>query len=97
MQVASRACWRTTFFSVRFEALFRMPNSRALRHVVKEQQTAVESFLAHFTLTEEEADSLLSRDILIDKKFFRAMIKAERIMAESQVLMSGEDGSTKAG
>lgn len=58
---------------------------------------AVESFLAHFTLTEEEAEALQSRDMQIDKRFFRTMQKAEQIIADSRVLMSGEDGPTKAG
>lgn len=58
---------------------------------------AVNSFLAHFTLTEEEAESLQSRDTQINGKFFRTMRKAEQIIADSRVLMSGEDGPTKAG
>ena len=58
---------------------------------------AVGSFVAHFTLTEEEAETLRSRDAQINKKFFEIMRKAERIVADSRVLMSGEDGPTKAG
>lgn len=58
---------------------------------------AVESFLAHFTLTAEEAEALQSRDMQIDKRFFRTMQKAEQIIADSRVLMCGEDGPTKAG
>lgn len=58
---------------------------------------AIDTFLAHFTLTEEESELLQSRDIQIDGKFFRAMKKAERIIADSSVLMSGQDGPTKAG
>lgn len=38
-----------------------------------------------------------SRDIQIDAQFFRTMQKAEKIIADSRVLMSGEDGATKAG
>ena len=58
---------------------------------------AVGSFVTHFTLTEEEAEALRSRDTQINKEFFEIMRKAERIIADSRVLMSGEDGPTKAG
>ncbi|KAL5511670.1 COG6 [Sanghuangporus vaninii] len=77
--------------------LERAGGLRATRHAVNEQQTAVDAFLSHFTLTEEESDLLQSRNIQIDSIFFRAMQKAERIIADSSVLMSGQDGPTKAG
>ncbi|EJD05807.1 oligomeric complex COG6 [Fomitiporia mediterranea MF3/22] len=77
--------------------LERAGGLRSARNAINEQKMAVDSFLAHFTLTEEEADSLRSRDIHIDSKFFRTMRKAERIIDDSRVLMSGEDGATKAG
>ena len=67
------------------------------RHAVNEQQMAVDAFLVHFTLTEEESELLQSRDIQINSKFFRTMQKAERIISDSSVLMSGQDGPTKAG
>ena len=64
---------------------------------VNEQQLAVDCFISRFTLTEEEADLLQSRDIQINSQFFRAMRRAELIIKNTRVLMNGEDGPTKAG
>ncbi|KAI5122053.1 hypothetical protein M0805_006037 [Coniferiporia weirii] len=77
--------------------LERAGGLRAARHAVNEQQAAIDSFLAHFVLTQEEAEALQSRDIQIDAQFFRTMRNAERIIANARVLMNGEDGPTRAG
>lgn len=54
-------------------------------------------FLHRFTLSNEEAEAITSRDVPIGSRFFEAMNKAERIRNDCRVLMSGEDGPTKAG
>ena len=64
---------------------------------MNEQQIAVDRFISQFTLTEEEAESLQSRDIQINSKFFQTMRRAEMIITNARVLMNGEDGPTKAG
>ncbi|THH11854.1 hypothetical protein EW145_g400 [Phellinidium pouzarii] len=70
---------------------------RSARHTVSEQQATVNNFLARFTLAQEEAESLQSRDSIIDAQFLRAMHNAEQIIADARLLMTGEDGPTKAG
>ena len=54
-------------------------------------------FLGHFLLTDEEASILQSRDVQVDNRLFQAMSRAEQIIEDARVLMTGEDGSTKAG
>lgn len=54
-------------------------------------------FLARFTLSEDDTEAMVSRDVPVDKRFFAAMDKAEQIRADCRVLMVGEEGSTKAG
>lgn len=54
-------------------------------------------FLNRFTLNDEEAEAITSRDVPIGPRFFEAMNKTERIRNDCRVLMSGEDGPTKAG
>ena len=67
-----------------------------VRHKVNEQQLVIDSFLKHFSLTQEEVEILQSRDVQINAEFFTAMRKAERIIEDSRILMN-EDGPTKAG
>lgn len=64
---------------------------------MNERQFAVDSFIIRFSLTEDEINTLQSRDIRVDSDFFRTMRKADRIIQDARVLMSGDDGPTKAG
>lgn len=55
------------------------------------------AFLERFTLSPDDVDAIVLRDIPVNKRFFAAMDKAERIRDDCQVLMAAEDGPTKAG
>jgi hypothetical protein len=61
------------------------------------RKSIVMLFLNRFTLNDEEAEAITSRDVPIGPRFFEAMNKTERIRNDCRVLMSGEDGPTKAG
>lgn len=67
------------------------------RQVIAARQSIVSLFLGRFTLTDDEKDAITSRDVPVGKHFFAAMDKAENIRDDCRVLMSGEDGPTKAG
>ncbi|KAI0705883.1 oligomeric complex COG6 [Cytidiella melzeri] len=77
--------------------LDRAGSLREQRQEVSTKQSIVTAFLDRFTLTSEEIEAILSREIPVGKQFFKAMDKAERIRNECRVLMAGEDGPTKAG
>ncbi|KAJ8080656.1 Golgi transport complex subunit 6 [Marasmius tenuissimus] len=72
-------------------------NLREERQEVEEKQTIIALFLSRFTLTDDEVQAVTSRDVPVGKKFFTAMDKTEHIREDCRVLMSGEDGPTKAG
>lgn len=61
------------------------------------KQSIIGLFLSRFTLTPEEAEAIMSRDVPVSKRFFSAMSKAERIREDCRVLMAGEEGPTQAG
>ena len=67
------------------------------REDVETRKSIVLLFLDRFTLDDEEAAAITSREIAIGPKFLQSMDKTERIRADCRVLMSGEDGPTKAG
>ncbi|KAH7102756.1 oligomeric complex COG6 [Auriculariales sp. MPI-PUGE-AT-0066] len=67
------------------------------RETLNERASLVTSFLQRFTLTDEEMDAILSRDIAVGKKLFNAMDRAERIRDDCRVLLSGEGGDSQAG
>jgi len=67
------------------------------RQDVEDKKTIISLFLARFTLTEAEVEALTSRDVPIGQRFFEAMDRTEKIREDCRVLMSGEDGPTKAG
>ena len=67
------------------------------RQEVSTRQSIVTAFLDRFTLTSEEVEAIVSREVSINTRFFSAMSKAERMRSDCRVLMSGEDGPTKAG
>lgn len=71
--------------------------SHDCRSVLTTRQAIVSLFLGRFTLDKEEKEALTSRDVPVDKRFFRAMDKAEKIRDDCRVLMTGEDGPTPAG
>lgn len=55
------------------------------------------AFLERFTLSSDDVNAIVSRDIPVNTRFFSAMDKAERIRDDCRVLMAVEDGPTKAG
>ncbi|KAI6030178.1 oligomeric Golgi complex subunit 6 [Pisolithus marmoratus] len=67
------------------------------RHQVETRKSIVTLFLDRFTLTDDEIEALTSRDVPVGARFFLAMDKTARIRVDCRVLMSGEDGLTKAG
>ena len=67
------------------------------RQEVEARKSIVTLFLARFTLSDEEMEAMTSRDVPIGARFFKAMDKTEKIRSDCRVLMSGEDGPTKAG
>lgn len=54
-------------------------------------------FLERFTLSDDEVEAITSREISLGPRFFSAMSKTDRVRGDCRVLMSGEDGPTKAG
>ncbi|KAI6164060.1 oligomeric complex COG6 [Pisolithus thermaeus] len=72
-------------------------NLQQERHQVETRKSIVTLFLDRFTLTDAEIDALTSRDVPVGARFFLAMDKTARIRVDCRVLMSGEDGPTKAG
>ncbi|KDR69275.1 hypothetical protein GALMADRAFT_256106 [Galerina marginata CBS 339.88] len=77
--------------------LERAGTLRDQRQEVEDKKSIITLFLARFTLSESEVEAITSRDVPIGQRFFEAMDKTERIREDCRVLMSGEDGSTKAG
>ncbi|KAI6030195.1 oligomeric complex COG6 [Pisolithus marmoratus] len=69
----------------------------AFGEVNKTRKSIVTLFLDRFTLTDDEIEALTSRDVPVGARFFLAMDKTARIRVDCRVLMSGEDGPTKAG
>lgn len=73
------------------------PGLTLARQAVTAKQSIVSLFLSRFTLTEEEVEAMISRDVPIGQRFFSAMDKTENIRQDCQVLMAGEEGPTQAG
>ena len=69
----------------------------ASRHGVAVRQSIITLFLSRFTLSAEEKDAIASRDVHIGPRFFEAMDKATKIRDDCRVLMTGDEGDTKAG
>ena len=67
------------------------------RNEVESKRSIVTLFLDRFTLSDEEAEALTSRDVPVGPRFFAAMDKTQRIRDDCRVLMAGEDGPTQAG
>ncbi|KAF9242033.1 oligomeric complex COG6-domain-containing protein [Melanogaster broomeanus] len=77
-----------------------LDQAESLRHERQEVETRksiVLLFLNRFTLSDEEAEAMTSRDVQVGSRFFQAMNNTERIREDCRVLMSGEDGPTQAG
>ncbi|KAH7889181.1 oligomeric complex COG6 [Phlebopus sp. FC_14] len=70
---------------------------RQERQEVETQKSIVLLFLERLTLNDDEVEAVTSREIAVGTRFFQAMDKTERIRNDCRVLMSGEDGPTKAG
>ncbi|GLB45160.1 putative conserved oligomeric complex COG6 [Lyophyllum shimeji] len=77
--------------------LERAGSLREERREVENKKSIVTAFLARFTLTEEDINIITSRDEPVGQRFFEVMNKTERIRDDCRILMSGEDGPTKAG
>jgi conserved oligomeric Golgi complex subunit 6 len=67
------------------------------RQEVKTRQSIVTLFLARFTLSDDETNSLSSPDVPVGHTFFAAMDRAQAIRQDCRVLMAGEDSPSKAG
>lgn len=72
-------------------------NKIGFRSTIATRQSIVSLFLGRFTLSEDEKEAITSRDIPVGERFFQAMDKTEKIRDDCRVLMTGEDGPTKAG
>jgi hypothetical protein len=67
------------------------------RQGVETRKYIVLLFIDRFTLSDNEVEAITSREFSLGSRFFSAMNKTERIRSDCRVLMSGEDGPTKAG
>jgi conserved oligomeric Golgi complex subunit 6 len=72
-------------------------NLTHFRQEVENKKSIVTLLLSRFTLSDEEANTITSRDVPVGTQFFEAMDKTERIRDDCKVLMAGEDGPTKVG
>ncbi|KAI0263475.1 oligomeric Golgi complex subunit 6 [Gloeopeniophorella convolvens] len=77
--------------------LDRAGSLRDERQEVKARQSIVNLFLARFTLSEDEANTLSASDTPVGPVFFAAMDRARAIRDDCRVLMAGEDSPSKAG
>lgn len=77
--------------------LERASSLRRSQAEVQARVTVLDAFLARFTLSEEETDAMISRDVPVGPRFFEAMDRTERVRNDCRVLMAGEDGPTQAG
>lgn len=77
--------------------LDRAEGLRAQREATAARQSIISLFLSRFTLTEEETQAVASRDVPVGPQVFAAMDRIEKIRIDCRVLMSGEEGETKAG
>ncbi|KIJ16652.1 hypothetical protein PAXINDRAFT_175933 [Paxillus involutus ATCC 200175] len=77
-----------------------LDQAESLRHErqeVENRKSIVMLFLDRFTLSDEEVEAITSREVPVGSRFFVAMYNTERIREGCRVLMSGEDGPTRAG
>ncbi|KAG9013500.1 Golgi transport complex subunit 6 [Tulasnella sp. 427] len=77
--------------------LERAEGLRVQRQATGARQSIITLFLSRFTLTEEETQAVASRDVPVGPQVFAAMDRIEKIRNDCRVLMSGEEGQTKAG
>ncbi|KAM5532325.1 hypothetical protein V8D89_014004 [Ganoderma adspersum] len=75
----------------------RAGSLREERQGVAVRQSIITLFLSLFTLSADEKDAITSRDVHIGPRFFEAMDKATKIRDDCRVLMTGDEGDTKAG
>ena len=61
------------------------------------RQSIITLFLSRFTLSADEKDAIASREVPVGPRFFAAMEKAAKIRDDCRVLMTGDEGDTKAG
>ncbi|KAI6039416.1 oligomeric complex COG6-domain-containing protein, partial [Pisolithus marmoratus] len=74
-----------------------LEHAESLQQERSTRKSIVTLFLDRFTLTDDEIEALTSQDVPVGARFFLAMDKTARIRVDCRVLMSGEDGPTKAG
>ncbi len=78
--------------------LYMRPNPSApYRQGVAVRQSIITLFLSRFTLNADEKEAIASRDVPVGPRFFAAMDKAAKIRDDCRVLMTGDEGDTKAG
>lgn len=61
------------------------------------RQSIISLFLSRFALTESETQAITSRDVPVGQTLFDVMDRIATIREDCRVLLSGEDGETKAG
>ncbi|RDX56370.1 oligomeric complex COG6 [Lentinus brumalis] len=77
--------------------LDRAGSLREERQGVAVRQSIITLFLSRFTLNADEREAIASRDVPVGPRFFAAMDKAAKIRDDCRVLMTGDEGDTKAG
>ncbi|KAG8901207.1 Golgi transport complex subunit 6 [Tulasnella sp. 403] len=77
--------------------LERAEGLRNQRQTTTARESIISLFLNRFTLTEAETEAIVSRDVPVGQAVFDAMDRIETIRNDCRVLLSGEEGETKAG
>ncbi|KAI0723862.1 oligomeric complex COG6 [Cerioporus squamosus] len=77
--------------------LDRAGSLREERQGVAVRQSIITLFLSRFTLSADEKEAIASREVPVGPRFFAAMDKAAKIRDDCRVLMTGDEGDTKAG
>ncbi|KAG9015159.1 Golgi transport complex subunit 6 [Tulasnella sp. JGI-2019a] len=79
------------------QLLDRAEGLRTQRQATAARQSIISLFLSRFSLTESETQAITSRDVPVGRELFDAMDRIATIRSDCRVLLSGEDGETKAG
>ena len=100
MQVSLGACRFPARRTVRLYTPVSLVESNRFflaRQGVAVRQSIITLFLARFTLSADEKAAISARDVPVGSRFFAAMDKAEKVRDDCRVLMTGDEGDTKAG
>ena len=64
---------------------------------MEDKKIIISLFSKRFLLSDAEVEAITSRDVPVGPRFLEAMDRTERIREDCRVLVSGEDGTSKAG